>query len=135
MPEYTPGAQEILPEGDYDFTVDDAGEKESQKGNPMIELQLLIENNGSQIRVFDQLTFTPSAFWKIDSFRIATGEKLVEGEKVNFTAEECLRRRGRLRLFVDEYLGKKKNKVESYLPPSGTKPAGKKSVEPDDLPF
>jgi hypothetical protein len=40
MPLYTSGggSQDILPEGDYQFTVDDAGEKESAKHNPMIEL-------------------------------------------------------------------------------------------------
>ena len=60
----------MLPEGDYDFVVDDAGEKESTKGNPMIELQLAIEHDGSCVLVFDHLVFTRNAFWKIDAFRI-----------------------------------------------------------------
>ena len=50
MPEYTTGVQQVAPDGDYDFVVDDAGEKESSKGNPMIELQLLVNYNGSEIR-------------------------------------------------------------------------------------
>jgi hypothetical protein len=26
------------------------------------------------IRIFDHLTFTPKSYWKIDRFRVATGE-------------------------------------------------------------
>lgn len=140
MPEYESGVQGgILPEGDYHFVVDDAGEKPSSKGNPMIELQLAIEHNGSTIRVFDNLVFTQRAFWRIDDFRVSTGEKLVPGQKVNFEAEDCIDRRGRCHLFVDVYEGKSRNKVEAYLPPaSSAKPGtpGKNEFgEPNDIDF
>jgi hypothetical protein len=145
MPEYTTGVQQVLPEGDYDFVVDDAGEKESSKGNPMIELQLLVEHDGAKVRVFDNLVFVENAFWKIDAFRLATGEKLVEGQKVNFEAEDCIDRRGKCHLYVDTYEGRSRNKVDSYLPPEGTanvpgkmgpKPgSGSSSEDPDDINF
>jgi hypothetical protein len=146
MPEYTTGVQQAVPEGDYYFTVDDAGEKESQKGNPMIELQLLVEHDGAEVRVFDNLVFVEAAFWKIDAFRVSTGEKLVEGQKVNFEAEDCIGRRGRCHLYVDTYEGRTRNKVDAYLPPEeGIKnvPAkagasggsGSFSEEPDDINF
>jgi uncharacterized protein DUF669 len=117
MPEYTTGVQQVVPEGEYDFTVDEASEKESQKGNPMIELQLLVEHDGAKVRVFDNLVFVEAAFWKIDAFRFATGEKLVEGQKVSFEAEDCIGRCGRCHLYVDNYEGRTRNKVDSYLPP------------------
>ena len=117
MPEYLTGVQEVVPENDYDFVVDDAVEKESSKGNPMIELQLDIEHNGHHIRVFDHLVFTRNAFWKIDAFRAATGETLVEGQKVNLEAEDCIDRKGRCHLCVDSYEGRARNKVDTYLPP------------------
>jgi len=151
MPEYTTGVQQVAPEGDYDFVVDDAGEKESSKGNPMIELQLLVDYNGSQIRVLDQLVFVERAFWKIDAFRVATGEKLVEGQKVSFEAEDCIDRRGRCHLFVDTYENRTRNKVDGYLPPGegpknvpakpGPQPppivggGGGAAEEPDDINF
>jgi len=145
MPEYTTGVQQVVPEGDYEFVVDDAGEKESIKGNPMIELQLLIEHDGAKVRVFDNLVFVESAFWKIDAFRVATGEKLVEGQKVNFEAEDCIDRRGRCHLYVDTYEGRTRNKVDSYLQPEettivpakmGPKPGSRSSSEdPDDINF
>jgi hypothetical protein len=118
MPEYEVGVQEVLPEDDYDFTVDDAGEKESSKGNPMIELQLVINHDGSSVRVFDNLVFTRNAYWKIDQFRLCTGDKLVEGQKVNFEAEDCIDRKGRCHLIVDTYEGRSRNKVAAYLVPS-----------------
>ena len=90
IPQYETGVQEVLPEGDYDFVVDDAGEKESTRGNAMIELQLAIEHDGSRVRVFDHLVFTRNAFWKIDAFRICTGEKLVEGQKINLALRYSL---------------------------------------------
>ena len=141
MPEYETGVQEVLPEGDYDFVVDDAGEKESTRGNAMIELQLAIEHDGSRVRVFDHLVFTRNAFWKIDAFRICTGEKLVEGQKVNFEAEDCIDRKGRCHLCIDTYEGKTRNKVNAYLPPpsGGSKPSlvkPKPGEDPrDDLDF
>lgn len=141
MPEYTTGVQQVLPDGDYDFVVDDAGEKESSKGNPMIELQLLVEHDGAKVRIFDNLVFVEAAFWKIDAFRVSTGEKLVEGQKVTFEAEDCLDRRGRCHLYLDTYEGRTRNKVDTYLPPEeGTanvpaKTGKSASGDPDDINF
>jgi len=113
----------------------------------MIELQLLVKNGTTEVRVFDNLVFSEKAFWKIDEFRVATGEKLVEGQKVNFEAEDCVDRKGRCHLFVDVYEGRSRNKVEAYLPPStpaaqaGPNPAGPTGSgggsggEPDDINF
>ena len=127
MPTYQVGHDETLPEGIYDFAVVDAIEKESKTGNSTIELQLLIESadrkNG--VRVFDYLTFVPNSFWKIDAFRIATGEQLVQGQTVDFQAEDCVDRSGRVSLTVEKYEGRSRNKVEEYLPPPTTPPPQK----------
>jgi hypothetical protein len=151
MPEYISSWEGVAPEGDYPFTVDDAIEKESRRGSAMIELQLLIDYLGNQIRIYDHLVFTQNAFWKIDQFRLATGEKLVNGQKVNFEAEDCIGRKGRCHLIVDTFDGRTRNKVDSYLPPAvastplkpGTNPEKAAGVavslnelgEPDDIPF
>jgi hypothetical protein len=119
MPEYTTGTQEIWPDGTYWFVVDDAGEKESKTGKAMIELQIFCFDSDptKTIRVFDRLVFDPNSFWKIDSFRVCTGEKLAEGQKVNFEAEDCLGRKGRCNLKSSTFEGRTRNEVESYLPP------------------
>jgi hypothetical protein len=117
MPEYTSSRTGVIPENDYPFVVDDAVEKESRRGTPMIEVQLEIDYNGTKVRVFDHLVFTQYAFWKIDQFREATGEQLVENQKVILEAEDCIGRTGHCHLIIDTYEGKTRNKVDAYLPP------------------
>jgi hypothetical protein len=139
MPEYEVGVQEIPPEGDYAFVVDDAGEKQTAKGDPKIELQLLIKYNGRDFRVFDNLVFTKNAFWKIDQFRLSTGEKLITGQKVNLEAEDCVDRRGKCHLYIDTFEGRSRNKVDAYLPP-GSNGESQPQIsgggnDPDDIPF
>jgi Protein of unknown function (DUF669) len=106
MPTYITGHDEILAEGSYAFTVIDAIEKQSQNGNPMIELQMVVggtdggKNGG--VRIFDHLVFTAKSYWKLDSFRIATGEKLTPGQTVSFEAEDCIDRSGKVWLTPTE---------------------------------
>jgi hypothetical protein len=158
MPQYTEGVQQtVFPEGDYNFTIDDAGEKESKAGNTMIELTItaVTDDFKDSSCVYDNLVFTPKAFFHIDEFRVATGDTLVEGQTVSLEAEDCVGRRGRAHLIVDTYNGKAKNKIGAYLPPTGSKGAvpvtpaapvmpppgggsaatGGSSPDPKDIPF
>ena len=86
--------------------------------------QLMVHgpNGGSGIRVFDRLVFTPKAFWKIDSFRVATGEKLVEGQTVSLDSGDCIDRTGKLWLKIEKYEGREHNKVGEYIDPASEKP-------------
>jgi hypothetical protein len=140
MPEYTCGNQELLDDGPCWFAVNDAGEKESKTGKAMIELQLLCytDDPAKAVRVFDRLVFDRNSFWKIDAFRICTGEKLVEGQKVNFEAEDCLDRKGRALLRKSTFEGRTRNEVEAYLEPDpNLKPpdAGPATVPKANRPF
>ena len=121
MPEYESGlAGPVFADGVYDFKVIDAGEKNAEKsGNPMIELQLDVMNADftDKVRVVDRLVFTPSSYWKIDSFRKATGEKILQNQKVRFEAEDCIDRTGRLALKTTVYNGKPRNEVDFYVEP------------------
>jgi len=149
MPEYDQNASEVLPDGEYKYRVQNAKEKTSQNKNPMIELTLDIEN-GRQT-VTDNLVFVKEAYWKIDAFRISSGEVLSSTGKVSFEAEHCIGREGWCELVVDEFEGRQRNKVHQYLFPKkdaakgatpGAVPAahsGPKTYndlgEPDDIPF
>jgi hypothetical protein len=116
MPTYTQGLDVTLPEGTYDFVVADANDKQSQSGNDMIELQLIIKGpDGQESKIFDNLVFSPKAFWKIDMFRVCTGDKLVAGQSVEFNAEDCLDRTGKCYVIVDKYEGRERNRVKEYL--------------------
>ena len=133
MPEYTTGHDETLPEGSYLFTVVDATERTSQSGNTMIELELMVKrpDGKNRIRLYDHLTFTPKSFWKIDAFRIATGEKLTPGHTVSFEAEDCIDRDGKVWLTVENFQGRNRNKVGEYLDPNAENPPPTANASPE----
>jgi hypothetical protein len=85
----------------------------------MIELQLDCFNADftAKVRVVDRLVFTPNSYWKIDSFRKATGEKISTGGKVSFEAEDCIDRRGRCQLKTTSYNGRNRNEIDYYIEP------------------
>jgi len=99
--------------GDYLLTVVEASETFSKAGDEMIKLKLEVEGHG--VRLFDYLVATESSYWKIDTFRKAIGEEVVEGEEVELSAAALEGRQGHARLKVEEYQGKKNNKVELWL--------------------
>ena len=91
----------------------------------MIELQHDVMNADftEKIRVVDRLVFTPSSYWKIDSYRKATGEKILQNQKVRFEAEDCIDRIGKLGLKTSVYNGRPRNEVDFYVEPED-QPAG-----------
>ena len=120
--------------GDYTVEVLNATESISQKQNEMIELKLKVEPGGAIL--YDNLVFTENAFWKIDAFRAATGEKVTPDEEVDIIADDLIGRKGRARLAVEEYNGKKRNKVVAWLVPhKGDKQLQKGAGTDDNIPF
>ena len=137
MPTHTQSTDsEVLPDGsEWEFEVEDAQEKESKAGNPLIELKLRILNGaGKGHLVFDPLTFTPNAFFRIDQFRLATGDKLEPGKEAVLNAEDCIGRHGRVVLKVDNFQGRARNKIDFYVTDQvgSTKMA---TGDPKDIPF
>ena len=56
----------------------------SKSGHEMIEMKLRT-SAGSYL--YDFLVFIPSAFWKIDSFRAATGKNVTPEEETEITGD------------------------------------------------
>ena len=116
MPSYTASTPNERPDhvdpGDYQVEVVDAIETISKSGHEMIELKLKT-SAGSYL--YDFLVFIPAAFWKIDAFRAATGEVVRPEEDVEISADHVIGRTGTARLTVEEYNGKKRNKVAAWL--------------------
>ena len=132
MPSYTASTPTERPDfvepGDYQVEIIDAIETVSKTGHEMIELKLRT-SPGSYL--YDFLVFIPNAFWKIDSFRAATGEEVSPEEDVEITADDLIGRTGKARLSVEEYNGKKRNKVAAWLPAKpGESTAPKSSSKP-----
>ena len=131
MPSYRSSEPTARPDfveaGDYTVEVIGAEESISQKShNEMIELKLKVEPSGAIL--FDNLVFTANAFWKIDSFRAATGETVTPDEDVEIVADDLIGRKGRARLIVEEYNGKKRNKLAAWLLPQPTPADAKKGA-------
>ena len=123
---------DFVPVGDYAVEVIGAEETISKQGNDLIELKLRIEPSGAIC--FDNLVFVPNAFWKIDAFRAATGDKVTPDEEVDLKADDLVGRKGRARLIVEEYNGRKRNKVAAWLLPQPANPQ-KKEESDDNIPF
>jgi hypothetical protein len=149
MPSYTASTPTERPDfvdpGDYQVEVIDAIETVSKTGHEMIELKLKT-SAGSYL--YDFLVFIPNAFWKIDAFRAATGEAVTPEDDVEITGDDLIGRTGTARLIVEEYNGKKRNKVASWLTrkaghmPAKPTPAAKPAAQPqpqsdedDNIPF
>ncbi len=142
MPSYKASTPTERPDhvepGDYRVEVVDAVETTSKNGHEMIELKLRT-SEGSYL--YDFLVFIPSAFWKIDAFRAATGEEVVADEDVEITADDVIGRAGTARLAVEEYGGRKRNKVAAWLagnaqPAATTGSAAQPGADEDDnIPF
>jgi len=118
MPSYKSGAAagpEYVPAGEYEVEVIGAKEKVSGGGNEMIELKLVTPEGAV---FFDHLVFNEKCAWKIDAFRSATGETVTEGENINIEANDLIGRKGMARLTVEEFDGRKSNKVGAWLVPT-----------------
>jgi hypothetical protein len=144
MPSYNASTPTERPDfvepGDYQVEVIDAIETVSKTGHEMIELKL---RTAAGSYLYDFLVFIPNAYWKIDSFRAATGEAVSPEDDVEITADDVIGRTGTTRLIVEEYNGKKRNKVAAWLtgkatsatPKAPAKPATQATEQDDDIPF
>jgi hypothetical protein len=138
MPSYQASEPQIRPDcvepGDYTVEVINAEETISKQGNEMIELKLKVLPSGAIL--YDNLVFTKNAFWKIDAFRAATGEKVIPDEEVDLQPDDLIGRTGRARLVIEEYNQTKRNKVTAWLLPKvNAAPAQEGGLDDDNIPF
>jgi hypothetical protein len=151
MPEYIQGSARsapfVLSDGEYRFKVDTAEERLSPNNNEMIKLKLAVLDPVAKklVTIWTQLVFTAGCAWMIDGFRSATGDKIVKGERVELSAEDCLGREGYVVLSSKEFDGVRRNVVKKYVgrkikdaPASQPQPAAANNrfdEDLDDLPF
>jgi len=108
-----------VPEGDYDFTVQNAKANVSKKGNDMIELELEVKVGRNQtITVYDHLVAVKSSLWKVHSFCEAIGYDFQTDELL---PEHCLERQGRAHFIFGSpnQEGRQYLRVDRYLVPTG----------------
>lgn len=135
---------QLLPDGEYGAVIDDAKERNSKTGNPMIELTLSVyDMNGKAHTVKDYLVFTRGMMWKV--IHCAESAGLIEEYNNKKFGEDILRGRNiNVKIGIekgaeipfDKLKGKPvgthysdKNKVEDYLKKDGI---NKQSIVKDD---
>lgn len=106
----TPEAPPYSPEDDYIVVVIGCEQGFTPKGDEKVELKVRIESTGSHIYE----TLSDKAQWKIDSFIRACFD-VKKGEDVELTEGNVCGRRGWAHVIVDEYQGKKRNKIQRWL--------------------
>lgn len=117
MPAYTPSkpqsAEFFVPAGTYRFRVVEADDDTSKGGNEMIKLKIkpILKGGADGPALFDYLVFAESSLWKIDAYCASVGREKIEDGKT----DELIGDEGEVRLKVEEYNGKKSNKVDAYL--------------------
>jgi len=106
-----------LPPGDYPFRVLDARETTSKTNRPMMEVKLVVgESAEDEVTVFDyRLPGDPKTEWKIDAFLAACGMHPGEKDEVELEANEFIGWTGRVKLKLEKFEGKDRNKVDTYL--------------------
>jgi hypothetical protein len=131
MPSYRSGdatRPEYVNAGEYSVEITGAEETVSKNKNDMIELRLKVAPDG--VVLFDHLVFADSSFWKIDAFRASIGEKVVPGEEIDIVADDLIGRTGKVRLIVEDYQGRKRNKVAAWIVPQTAEKGGQQGERP-----
>lgn len=107
----------LLPEGEYDFYVDDVQLKQSKAGNNMVEVMaaVLPEDGGSEVLVRDYIVLTNNGIWKAAQFHKSIG-MFEQAKTRGMDWNACYKKNGRLKLRHRVYDGKEYNEVASYLP-------------------
>jgi len=132
--------------GDYQFEVIEfecaisSGPKTRGSRVTNVKLKLL----PSGVHVYEQLIFHPSMGWKIDTFVKSTGIAVPIGqmppELARGNERLLIGLRGWCTVFIDEYQGKKKNRVSVWITNRGKvdrlpPPAETTGVDEDGVPF
>ena len=147
MPQFTGEESrkfEALPEGDYELTISRINEESCSERtkNPGAAMWRITYDVGETNRkVFDNIVFVKSSFWRISNWWRALGYEVVPGQSID-TGEttDHIGKSLKAHLTIREFNGDKQNDVAYFIEPA---PADGRAVmvppqkkdEPDDIPF
>ncbi len=106
-----------IPEGDYEFTVDDLQFKQSKSGNDYVMVTLSIDRPDGEVRVIDNLVCTAKSKWKIAAFMASIGqwENVKQAGLTRDFWETVVGNVGKCKITNEEYNGKMRNRVGGYI--------------------
>jgi hypothetical protein len=121
MFDYDPkDATDCLPEGEYDAELHSVKEKVSKKGNPMLEVEWVIDHGGRQWTVRDYIV-SPSGIYKLKMIARAW-QALGEFENRSFDLAKRVGQMARLRLQIDQQEGFADKNVIAHVGPASFEP-------------
>lgn len=122
-----PSHYQLIPEGDYDFTVYSCqATRSTSKDEPMVRIILAIDYEGNQIWVEDNILTKENMMWKIGRFfasiglrdsLFANGMGFGEDGTNDPIWQTAVGAQGRFRNKHHTYNGKTKNRVATYIFP------------------
>lgn len=127
--------ENLLPEGTYDFEVVKAEEKESKKGNPMLEINMKVFRADGDGFIFVRDWLMEAFPMKLIHFCREVGLESRYADGV-LTAEECVGRTGRVQIVQKQQDGfDPQNSVKDYGPGKGVAAKAKAETQedPDDI--
>ena len=104
----------LLDEGTYEVEIKSVEFGFSQAGNEKADLQLNVLAHDGKV-IYDTLTFTERAFWRIDQALKSLGIAQAKGDAFEISEELLVGKRGHVQLVVEEWNEKKRNKVGEWL--------------------
>ncbi len=124
----------LLPEGNYQGTIDNAEEKESSGGNSMIVLRVgVYDNEGNKRIITDRLILIESMQWKLFDF-CESADLMDRYESGELSANDCIERTVHCKVVRKKAEGEypEKNEIKTYYLPKGgnPKPAPVKAAAP-----
>jgi hypothetical protein len=130
-----------LPEGEYLVRVSDAEATETKKGDPMVNVFLVVAGGPyADSPIIDRLTITEKALWRVANALRALGFK-VEKRNMNIPIKAMIGRTMVIKVSDgDEYNGEIRSEIRSYAPAGAFKgydfltPEVSTSNESADLP-
>ena len=137
--------EDLLPEGDYSFTVITTEEQFSKSGNSMLKVRLkIVSAEHGERTIYDYLVNTPKMMFKIKHFCEAIGLE-EQYSKGNFSANDCIDRSGKVTIGVQKGNAKPdgsgfypdKNSVQDYVKSDSVvvKKAPAEDFHDDAIPF
>ena len=130
---------EPIPEGIYEFFVDEAKRSLSLAGNLMFKLRLSTEYNDVEKRVYDHIVFVDKCAFKITNYLQALGYAVKEGDPLDEELVESSRgKKVKARVIIeDDPKYGEQNKIAYYIEPDGSTNKAAPSVDddPDTIPF
>ena len=135
--DYVPEKREfpVLPAGTYDFEIENATHKKSEKtGNMYWDLMLRLDpKEGNPVKVFDTLTETESSEWKFHQLFDSIGVTLEDTDNMKDLIGEI----GRVYVIVEKRADyPERNKVARYIAKEDNpKKPDSKPIPEDELPF